>query len=499
MRRGGARHYDRIMRWVWIVLMMAVPLQAAETVRSLIEQHPGALRKPLDQFYAARGDALAWTRDGRPTPQAAAILKILLAAEEKGLDPSDYDAEGIGRMEDDVRYDVALTRGVMRYVADIHIGRVNPRRLDFLLDPRPRYALVPFVTSLIDVDDVAAKLEPLEPQYEGYRRLRDALAHYRAIEAQGPIETLPAIKILEPGGSWEGVPKLAALLQKLGDLEADVTGDHYQGAIVDAVKSFQRRNGLEPDGRIGAGTLAAMNTPLRRRIEQMALTLERWRWAPSNIEGTPIVVNIPEFRLRAYDENPRRVAVEMNVVVGSAYNATTTPVFTDTMEYVVFRPYWNVPPSIQREMAPKIKADPSYLRRNNYERVGGRIRQKPGPGNSLGNVKFIFPNSMNIYLHDTPSKQFFERTRRDFSHGCIRVSKPAELAEWLLRDDPKWTAEAVKTAMASGPGDAHVKLKRMVPVLIVYGTVAAREDGQVYFFDDIYGHDARLEDALAAR
>ena len=189
----------------------------------------------------------------------------------------------------------------------------------------------------------------------------------------------------------------------------------------------------------------------------------------------------------------------MDVIVGKSFEGRQTPVFAEVMESVVFRPYWNVPPSIQKnEIEPKVKEDPSYLSRNGYERFEGGIRQKPGPDNALGNVKFLFPNPMNIYFHDTSARELFSLNKRDFSHGCVRVSNPAALAKWVLRDDPKWTPEAIEEAMTKGPIDAHVIVKRPIPVLILYTTATVREDGTIYFFDDIYGHDSQLADALAA-
>ena len=465
-------------------------------------------RRHLDAFYTARNDAIAWTRDGKLTKEAHALVEVFAAADEKGLNAVDYDGdrwhERVLALERDpgeealARFDVEMTATLMRYISDLHIGRVNPVRVQFFLDVNHKKLDLPqTVASLANETDVALTLESVEPPYNGYQRLRAALARYRQLAAEGESAPLPKVKVLKPGGTWDAAPQLAALLRRLGDLDAPFEGHVYEGALVDAVKRFQARHGIEADGTIGAVTLAALNTPMSKRIEQIRLSMERWRWVPSEFAVPPIVVNIPEFRLRAYDDNQHAELV-MDVVVGRAFESQRTPVFAETMKYIVFRPYWNVPPSIQKkELMPKIKADPSYLARNNYEMVDGRIRQKPGPKNALGNVKFMFPNPMNIYLHDTAARTLFSRTRRDFSHGCIRVSKPAALAEWVLRDDAKWTAAAIDQAMTKGPADAHVKVKRAIPVLIVYATAVAPEDGKVYFFDDLYGHDLTLADALA--
>jgi murein L,D-transpeptidase YcbB/YkuD len=250
----------------------------------------------------------------------------------------------------------------------------------------------------------------------------------------------------------------------------------------------------------------------------MQLTLERWRWLPVAYQKSPIVANIPEFRLRAYDEN-FKIALSMNVVVGKAYDHST-PVFEDKMAYVIFRPYWNVPYSIAKsEFFSKIARDPDYLAKKGFEVVNNRqevvasgnvtgdvldqlragklfIRQMPGPKNSLGLVKFIFPNDYSVYMHDTPAQEFFAKSRRDFSHGCIRLEKPADLAVWVLRDNPGgWNMDRVRAAMNGDP-NRQVNLTKPIPVLIVYGTVIVSEDGIVHFYDDIYGHDATLEKVL---
>jgi len=250
----------------------------------------------------------------------------------------------------------------------------------------------------------------------------------------------------------------------------------------------------------------------------MQLTLERWRWLPLTYQEAPIVVNIPEFRLRAYDKN-FKIGATMNVVVGKAYGHDT-PVFSDTMEYVVFRPYWEVPYSITKaEMIPHIVRDPDYLAKKGFEVVDRKqnvvsagavtpdvlgqlragkllVRQKPGPRNALGLVKFVFPNSYNVYMHDIPATEFFAKSRRDFSHGCIRLERPADLAAWVLRDNPGWSPDRIDAAM-HGDATKQVNLAHAIPVLIVYATVVVLEDGVVHFDDDIYGHDAALEKALA--
>jgi murein L,D-transpeptidase YcbB/YkuD len=493
--------------------------------------------KHAQKFYESYGYSLPWVREGKPTAQAQQLIALLSQAEQKGLSAEDYDGprwrDRMTKLKPDarqpseadaVRFDVALTVCVMRYISDLHIGKVNPKHFDFGLDVEAKkYDLPEFLKEhVVDGSDVAGALAQVEPPYPGYLRTIQALHTYLQLAREYDGKLLPAIqKTIAPGDSYPGTPQLIGLLRLLGDLPADANvsadGTVYQGPLVDAVKNFQRRLGRAPDGRITAQTLADLNVPIANRIRQMQLTLERWRWLPVSYEKSPIVANIPEFHLRAYDEN-FKIALQMNVVVGKAYGHDT-PIFSDTMEYVVFRPYWSVPYSIAKaEFLPRIARDPDYLAKKGFEVVNSRqdvvtsggvtsevleqlragslfIRQTPGPKNSLGLVKFIFPNSHNIYFHDTPEQEFFSKSRRDFSHGCIRLERPADLAVWVLRNNPGWNMERVRAAM-NGSTAQQVNLAHPIPVLIVYATVIVTEDGVVHFYDDIYGHDAALERVL---
>lgn len=495
--------------------------------------------KHLQKFYDSYAYSLTWVRGMEPTAQAEQFIAILLQADQEGLSAQDYDgprwADRLAKLKpatpqpseaDAVKFDVALTVCAMRYISDLHVGKVNPKHFAFDFDiETKKYDLPQFLKAdVVDASDVAAALAQVEPPYPGYRRTIHALHTYLELAKESAGQPLPAVtKTIAPGDPYPGVPQLTRLLRLLGDLPADasVPADAttiYQGPLVDALKSFQRRLGREPDGRITAQTLADLNVPISSRVRQMQLTLERWRWLPAlGLRGAPIVANIPEFRIRAYDEN-FKVALTMNVVVGKAYDHNT-PVFEDNMAYLVFRPYWGVPYSIARaEFLPKITRDPDYLAKKGFEVVNSKqdvvtsgtvtpevleqlrsgklfIRQTPGPKNSLGLVKFIFPNSYNVYMHDTPEQVFFSKSRRDFSHGCIRLEKPADMAVWVLRNNPGWDADRVRAAM-NGSTTQQVNLARPIPVLIVYGTAIVTEDGIVHFYDDIYGHDAALEKVL---
>ena len=498
----------------------------------------GDYRAHVAKFYETNDFALRWVREMQATQQAQDVIALFCQAEQKGLSAEDYDGPRWGARlaklkpatqqpdeQDVVRFDVALTVCLMRYISDLHIGKVNPQRFHFQIDVTQRkYDLPEFLQEhAVNAADVSGALAQVEPPYPGYQRTIRALNTYLELAREDDGDTLPEIKKpVQPGEAYPGVPRLARFLHRVGDLPADTAVDStrgvYDGALVDAVKSFQQRHGLAADGRIDARTLDELNVPLNRRVRQMQLTLERWRWMPNEYQHAPIVANIPEFRLRAYDQQ-FRIGTTMNVVVGQAYRHDT-PVFVGSMRYVIFRPYWEVPPSIAaREILPAIGRNPAYLTNENLELVDSRqnpavsqlitpdvleeirrgqvfLRQRPGPKNSLGLVKFMFPNEFDVYMHDTPATELFEKSRRDFSHGCIRLEKPADLAAWVLRDNPGWTPERIRAAM-NGDKSEQVNLTHPIPVLILYATVNVSEDGVVHFYNDIYGHDATLEKALA--
>jgi murein L,D-transpeptidase YcbB/YkuD len=490
-------------------------------------------------FYDDRNDEVAWTRDGKPTPQANAFIQAFQAAGAKGLNPEDYDApRWAGRVQKlaskspdaFAQFDVAMTIAVMRYISDLHLGRVNPTHFNFDIHiESKKYDLAEFVSDqAVDATDVPKLVASVEPDSDQYRKTEEALARYLVLSQQQETAGAPPIpaatKPVVVGEAYPHAAELEARLQLEGDAppseEAKETPRIYTKALSDAVKSFQHRHGITEDGRLNEQTVKAINVPLSDRVTQLQDSLERWRWLPDPYVNAPLIVNLPEFVLRAYDPD-HTLEFTMKVVVGKMLGQHATPVFTHMMRYLIFRPYWNVPTDIARkELVPHMVTNQGYLATKNFEvtntkgvvltnyttkqvaQGGVMVREKPGPKNSLGLVKFMFPNQYDIYLHSTPAPELFNRSRRDFSHGCIRVQEPDKLAVWVLqgqedRDHQPWDLEKVQQAMNSGPDSHTVALKKPIPIVIFYVTGYVEDDGQTHFFDDIYGYDADLQQVLA--
>ena len=473
-----------------------------------------------------------WVSEGRPTSLARSAVQILSDAYSQGLNPADYDVQALrqaltqGKLSADSekQLDTLLTETMRRYLHDLHYGRVDPRAVYANFDVPPKSLDIPLtLQSAMAAGNLDQAVKAATPVFPLYQALLPWLARYRILEGYPAwahsLPPLPAPK-LEPGAVYAGVPLLAARLIALGDLPADfVAPERYQGALVDGVKHFQKRHGLSPDGVIGKATFEQLNVKPSARVEQIALTLERLRWTPLMADKRMLVVNLPEFELRGLEIHGDQVQIplQMNVIVGKSLN-TQTPMFNEQMRSIEFSPYWNVPPSIARsETIPKLRRDPAYFDRQGFEIVTrsgevvtsldesqlaavqsgqARIRQRPGAQNALGDIKFIFPNNDNIYMHHTPSVGLFQRDRRDFSHGCIRVEAPVALAEFVLRDEPEWTTEKIRDAMENGKSKT-IRLKTPIMVVIAYGTAIVKQrGGSIYFYNDIYGHDKRLQAAL---
>ncbi len=397
--------------------------------------------------------------------------------------------------------DVLLTAAYVAYASDMLIGQVDPKTVSQAWNIPARISEVD--SSLIQSlqsPSMAEALTAMAPGDSSYAILRSAYARYQTLATSGGWTPIPTGAPVKPGGTI-ALNRLSLLRQRLaveGVLSdttqpAATTGATYGTTLVEAVKLFQERHGLATTGILGKATLLALNVPVAERVQQIASNMERHRWLPRSLGSKYIYVNVPAFRVEAYDSGQK--VFEMKVVVGAEYQGRATPVFADSMEFVVFRPYWNVTDAIaEKEIFPAMERDPGYLDRGNFELYSDhgkrRVRQKPGGANALGMVKFMFPNDFNIYLHDTPSKALFEQADRAASHGCIRLEKPDEMAEWVLG----WDVAKVHAAM-DGADNQTVNLPKKIPVYIVYFTTYAR-DGQLYFADDLYGRDTVLEEQV---
>lgn len=497
----------------------------------------------LESLYRSRNFAPLWFRQGQPSPQALQLLDALRGADSYGLRADDYDGVALAShltqltgmtnagqaVQNRAQLDVGLSTAALRLLRHLHFGRIDPAQagFDFKLSRAQEFDAVAALTELASSDNVSRSIGNFEPHFAHYHLLKAALARYRLLAMEPTLTQLPSFtaRSIKPGEIYDGAAALRKLLVAEQDMKAtDAAPDTdrtLDAALVQALKAYQTRHGLLADGALGKQTFATLTTPFSKRVEQIELTLERWRWLPP-LKSPMIVVNIPQFRLFAFksDDDQEANLLRMDVIVGQTYRRTQTPVFLADMKYVIFRPYWDVPYNItRREILPDIARNPDYLRRNHFELVNGqgdnspvvpatpeniallaagkvRVRQLPGDDNALGAVKFMLPNNYNVYLHSTPAKRLFAQSRRAFSHGCIRVSDPVALAEYVLRNaEGEWNREQIEAAMQGDPNQ-RVTLKASIPVLIVYGTVMPMESGVVQFFDDVYGHDAKLAKLL---
>ena len=438
-----------------------------------------------DRTYALANGVIQAEQDGMRMDAypVAALAQSLSTIEQKQNPTADELADA----------DIILSASFVALGEDYLTGQVDPKSVAqaWHIDTDDENVDSALVRSIrvSALDKALATMRPQDPDYAG---LRKALDQYQQIVVRGGWPGIPEGKPAKPG---EAMPpaRVTALRRRLmtENYVSDSAGQPgiYDASLAGAVANFQAHHAIAVDSMLGKETLDALNQSAAYRAAQIAANLERLRWLPRSFGSRYIYVNVPAFRLEAYDKG--QLALEMKVIVGADYEDKATPVFSDAMETVVFRPYWNVTPDIaEKEIFPKMNANPGYLAANRYElyQEGGatRVRQKPGEKNSLGFVKFLFPNDFNIYLHDTPNHELFDKDVRAFSHGCIRVEKPSELAQWVLG----WDAGRVQAAM-QGSDNNSVKVPAKIPVYITYGTAYIR-DGQLYFGNDLYDRDDKL-------
>jgi len=495
----------------------------------------------LDNLYKMNGYQLLWLGHSSSTEKnIAEVLNLFETAAINGLNPANYDPEALQQklqsalsLEADAYrqlalYDTALSISLLRFLHDLHYGRVSPQGINFNLKLREKK--LSDLPALIKDNVAKGTIHQLpvlvEPKLKQYQKLKHALANYRQLAGVSQPIKMIINKSIRPGENFSQIENLRQFLVLLGDFsepqsEADTRKSKlYKGKIVEAVKKFQYRHGLANDGIIGKGTQEAINTPFSQRVTQIELAMERLRWLPELNPGRLIIVNIPSFQLWAFNDlgGANKDIVNMKVVVGKALK-NQTPVLMAELSFIDFMPYWNIPYSIfKEEILPKWLRDHSYLEKEKMELVYSfgnnvkpiafsefsidqvkqgllKIRQRPGKKNPLGQVKFIFPNKDDVYLHGTPANALFSKSRRDFSHGCVRVEDPELLAEFALKDQEGWTKETIMLAMKSAKTE-RVVLKKPIPVLFFYTTTFIDQNDQLVFYPDIYGHDAVLMGAL---
>lgn len=458
-------------------------------IRAFMERHPDfhADSTRMLEFYVRRNMQYAWFVQDSLTELASAFMALgELSAYSDSTRQAICDSCA-------AEIELRLTAEFFRFAERNYNGHFSgdPRELDWFI-PRAKKDIARFMDSLAAGTMDLAAYEPLHPQY---LKLRDAVRQLRSIaDAPWPAIVFPTgMRSLKPGDTAAVVQPIRERLSQVGDLRIADTVSVVDSALLIAVQSFQARHGLDTDGVMGPAFLRALNVSPATRLRTMLVNMERLRWAPEQQPPNALLVNIPDFRLMVFEGD--REIMNMRIVVGK--DATGTVIFSSTLQTVVMSPTWTVPQSITRsEILPAIARDPAYLRKNNMEIIGGSralpvVRQRPGPNNALGRVKYMFPNSYRIYMHDTPARSLFAREQRAFSHGCIRLSEPRELAEYLLRDKPEWPPERIERTMMSGR-ETTVQLTEPRPVLIVYFTSWVSSEGQLQFRDDIYGHDERL-------
>ncbi len=475
--------------------------------------------RAISRDYSRTAYAPIWIRANKPSEKADQFVRTLMSAHEHGLDPDDYDAValfqklGANNANTLADLEVHLSRALVAYAQHLNAGRLNPNAVNRELVIYPE-AISPgnILSKARRTQSIVAFLRLLAPHTPRYDRLRRALADYRRIDAAGGFIPVPGGGSLKPGASSARVKAVARRLAQTGDLHPNLVSTTYGPAIVAATKRFQERHGYKPDGVVGKNTTAAMNVPVKTRVRQMELNLERRRWIQNDYGDFYLFANLADQVVKVVN-NGKTIHAEL-IQVGQPYHRT--PVFTDEIEYVEINPYWNVPASIAvNEYLPKLVSNPAILARQNIEVLNGsdvvnasavpwsnysksnfpvRLRQRPGKGNALGRVKFMFPNQFNVYMHDTPSKSKFDQSSRYFSHGCLRLRDPLKMAEVLLGPQG-WNRARIDQTVSSQKRTV-VKLTEPIPIHVVYLTAWVNKDGTANFRRDIYGRDKILEQAF---
>ncbi|CAN5385192.1 L,D-transpeptidase family protein [soil metagenome] len=511
------------------------------------------LYQEFKNFYEQRDFKLAWVNFDEPNPEVEELLEAIDEAAAEGLQPENYKVVEVEslmknifkieskkdrrkrlkeknskdeevanaakeqdtlRLKNLVKLDFLLTSSYLTYASHLLSGKIHPDEKEIWFPSRRKKELAPYLNEALANRDVKNSLTALAPRHVEYNQLKEAMARYRKIEEEGEWPVLSSIKDLKQGDSNVVIQDLKKRLAMTGDVDSSLINAKdsliFNEAMVAGLIKYQKRHGLEEIGKLDESCWKMLNVSPEVRIDQIKLNMERMRWMPETFGDRFILVNIPEYQMRFYEDD--RVAMEMKVIVGKAYNAT--PIFSDTMNHIVFSPTWTVPLSIAvEEMLPRIKEDPDYLTKRNLklyeswekdaepidphdikwkkvdeENFNFRIVEDPGEANSLGRVKFMFPNDFDIYLHDTPAGHLFNKRERSFSHGCIRVEKPTELAQYLLKDLKEWDEEKIKEAMNQEEPET-VKLPEKIPVHLVYWTAWVDDQGILNFREDIYKQD----------
>jgi L,D-transpeptidase YcbB len=482
----------------------------------------------LPDFYQRRTYYPVWSRNGQALPAAVEMVEAIRDAYRHGFEPEHYHLQQIegllqrlpgsrGRALLLTDLDLLLTDAYLLLASHFQSGRVNPEAIDPTWRAQRRNGdPVAVLESALASGSVAASLQSLLPRQSEYEGLRQALQRYRQMAAEGGWPRVPGKTKLAEGSRG---PRVVLLGRRLAmeDETVSLKGDVFDVELTAAVRRFQYRHGLNDDGVVGPATLAELNVPTADRVRQLEVNLERWRWLPAELGPRYVLVNIASFKLYVVEDNETKL--DMRVVVGRPYRRT--PVFSNLIRYLVLNPDWLVPePIARKDILPEIKRDPAYIERMHFTVLKGwgvrsreidpsgidwsridpesfpyRLRQKPGPKNALGRVKFMFPNRYNVYLHDTPERKLFRRDRRGFSSGCIRVEHPLELAAYLLRGTSLENLSALRTALDSGMTQT-VQLPNPVPVHLLYWTSWVDAQGILHFRQDIYNRDRTLRQAL---